>query len=46
MRSGHNVGVLGQLHFYLDDPFPNSPGRPHFGDNGNPHTNNPTNIDK
>ena len=30
-RSGHNVGVLGQLHFYLDDLFPHSLGRPLFG---------------
>ena len=34
-RSGHNVGVLGQLHFYLDDLFPHSLGRPLFGGNGN-----------
>jgi hypothetical protein len=26
--SGTNVGVIGQLHFYLDDMFPNSVGRP------------------
>jgi hypothetical protein len=26
--SGANVGVMGQLHFYLDDLFPNSLGRP------------------
>jgi len=26
--SGGNVGVIGQLHFYLDDLFPNSLGRP------------------
>lgn len=30
-RSGRNVGVLGQLHFYLDDLFPDSVGRPLFG---------------
>lgn len=30
-RTGHNVGVLAQLHFYLDDLFPNSLGRPVFG---------------
>lgn len=29
-RSGRGVGVLGQLHFYLDDLFPNSLGRPLF----------------
>lgn len=28
--SGGNVGVMGQLHFYLDDMFPNSLGRPIF----------------
>lgn len=27
-RSGSRVGVLGQLHFYLDDLFPHSLGRP------------------
>ena len=26
--SGTNVGVIGQLHLYLDDMFPNSVGRP------------------
>jgi hypothetical protein len=26
--SGGNVGVIGQLHFYLDDLFPNTLGRP------------------
>ncbi len=30
-RSGHNVGVLGQLHFYLDDLFPHTLGKPLFG---------------
>ena len=29
--SGTGVGVLAQLHFYLDDLFPNSIGRPLFG---------------
>ena len=29
-RTGKNVGVLGQLHFYLDDLFPKSLGRPIF----------------
>jgi hypothetical protein len=26
--SGTNIGVMGQLHLYLDDMFPNSIGRP------------------
>jgi hypothetical protein len=30
--TGHHVGVMGQLHFYLDDIFPQSLGRPLFGD--------------
>lgn len=30
-RSGRNVGVVGQLHFFLDDIFPDSVGRPLFG---------------
>ncbi len=30
-RSGKNVGVIGQLHFYLDDLFPKIFGRPLFG---------------
>jgi hypothetical protein len=30
--SGHTVGVTGQLHFYLDDIFPRSLGRPLFGE--------------
>jgi hypothetical protein len=29
--SGDDVGVIGQMHFYLDDIFPNSLGRPLFG---------------
>jgi len=29
-RSGENVGVLGILHFFIDDLFPNSLGRPIF----------------
>jgi hypothetical protein len=29
--SGDGVGVIGQLHLYLDDIFPNSIGRPLFG---------------
>jgi hypothetical protein len=28
--SGHNVGVEGELHFFLDDMFPNTLGRPLF----------------
>ena len=30
-RTGNNVGVIAQLHFYLDDLFPQSLGRPLFG---------------
>lgn len=30
-RSGDGVGVVGQLHFYLDDIFPQTFGRPIFG---------------
>jgi len=30
-RTGHSVGVIGQVHFYLDDLFPRSLGRPLFG---------------
>jgi hypothetical protein len=29
--SGHGVGVIAQLHFYIDDIFPHSLGRPIFG---------------
>ncbi len=29
--SGHGVGVVGELHFFLDDIFPNSLGKPIFG---------------
>jgi len=29
--SGHGVGVVGELHFFLDDIFPNSIGKPIFG---------------
>jgi hypothetical protein len=29
--SGKNVGIIGQLHFYLDDVFPNTIGRPLLG---------------
>lgn len=30
-RTGHNVGAVVQLHFFLDDLFPNSLGKPIFG---------------
>ena len=30
-RSGKSTGVIAQLHFYLDDIFPNSIGKPLFG---------------
>ena len=30
-QTGHNVGVIGQLHFYLDDLFPTIFGKPLFG---------------
>lgn len=30
--SGSGVGAIAQLHFYIDDIFPNSLGRPIFGD--------------
>jgi hypothetical protein len=30
-RTGKNVGIRGMLHFFLDDLFPNSIGRPIFG---------------
>jgi len=29
--TGHNVGVIAQLHFYMDDIFPHSLGTPLFG---------------
>jgi hypothetical protein len=29
--SGHRVGFIAQLHFYIDDLFPHSLGRPLFG---------------
>jgi hypothetical protein len=32
-RTGTNVGVIAQLHFFLDDLFPHSLGRPLFGGN-------------
>ena len=30
-RTGRNTGVIAQLHFYLDDIFPNTLGKPIFG---------------
>ena len=30
--SGHGLGFIAQLHFYIDDIFPHSLGRPLFGD--------------
>ena len=32
-RTGNNVGVIAQLHFFVDDLFPNGLGRPLFGGN-------------
>ena len=32
-HSGTSVGVIGQLHLFFDDIFPNSIGRPLFGTN-------------
>jgi len=32
-QSGSSVGVIGQLHFYLDDIFPNTLGKPLFANN-------------
>ena len=29
-QSGSSVGAIGQIHFFLDDIFPNSIGRPIF----------------
>jgi hypothetical protein len=34
--SGHGVGVLGQLHLYLDDIFPTTIGRPLLGGTSTP----------
>jgi hypothetical protein len=34
-QSDSSVGIIGQLHFYLDDIFPNTIGRPIFGNNVN-----------
>ena len=35
--SGDDIGVIGQMHFYLDDIFPNSLGKPIFGGNATEH---------
>jgi hypothetical protein len=35
--SGDDIGVVGQLHFYLDDIFPRSLGKPLFGGNATEH---------
>lgn len=32
-RTGRNVGVLALVHFFIDDLFPNTPGRPILGSN-------------
>lgn len=37
-QSGTSVGIIGQLHFYLDDIFPNTLGRPIFANNINTGT--------
>jgi hypothetical protein len=34
-QSGSSVGIIGQLHFYLDDIFPDTIGRPIFANNIN-----------
>ena len=39
-QSGTSVGIIGQLHFYLDDIFPTTIGRPIFANNIN--TGRPT----
>ncbi|HZP77132.1 MAG TPA: hypothetical protein VFB45_13385 [Pseudolabrys sp.] len=41
-QSGANVGVLAQLHLYLDDLFPRSIGRPLFADRTATATGRPT----
>jgi hypothetical protein len=33
-RSGKNVGVLGLVHFFFEELFPESLGRPIFGHGG------------
>lgn len=35
-QSGSSVGIIGQLHFYLDDIFPRTIGRPIFANSVNP----------
>jgi hypothetical protein len=35
-ESGHGIGVIGQLHLYLDDMFPNTLGQPLIGSNSTP----------
>jgi hypothetical protein len=35
-ESGTGVGVIGQLHLYLDDMFPRSIGQPLFGGSSTP----------
>lgn len=35
-QSGTNVGVIAQLHFYLDDSYPRGVGKPIFGNAGQP----------
>jgi hypothetical protein len=35
-ESGHGVGVIGQLHLYLDDMFPNTLGQPLLGGRSKP----------
>ena len=34
-QSGTSVGIIGQLHFYLDDIFPHTLGRPIFANSIN-----------
>jgi hypothetical protein len=34
-QSGTSIGIIGQLHFYLDDIFPNTLGRPIFANSTN-----------
>jgi hypothetical protein len=34
-QSGTSVGIIGQLHFFLDDIFPTTLGRPIFANNIN-----------
>jgi len=42
-ESGSGVGIVGQLHFFLDDIFPATLGRPIFAssiNSGKPHSGN------